>query len=121
MISQIIDVTDQYNATQSVTLDVSLWDKVSVQIVGTFADDGITAYISNDSRAIQGVSDGGPSMATNFFGIQMTKLVDQTLISNMNVTGVYGTNIWAKYFRLLGGLFDDPASSKVIVFLSKPY
>lgn len=121
MISQIIDVTGQYNATQSVTLDVSLWDKVSVQIVGTFTDDGIAAYISNDSGAVQGVSDGGPSMALNFYGIQMTKLSDQTLISSMNASGLYGSNIWAKYFSLSGQAFDDPTTSKVIVFLNKPY
>ena len=121
MVSQIIDVTDQYNATQSVTLDVSLWDKISVQIVGTFTDQGISAYASNDGGAVQSVSDGGPSMAKYFTVIQLRSLYDESLLLDLNQPGIYSTTIRAKYFKLSGAPFDYPTTSKVIVFLNKPY
>lgn len=121
MISQIIDVTDQYNATQAVKIDVSLWQNITVHIVGGFEDTGMNFYGSNDSGVVNGVSDGGPSMSLNYQPIRVTNLSDGTQSSTMPGAGLYSSQVFTKYVSLNGAAFADPTTSKVIVFLNKPY
>lgn len=117
MISHILDLTDQFNANDGILVDVSLYETVSFQFVTPSGTINITG--SNDSGAITGISDGGPSAATNFTAIQMVNLsATATPVSTVAAAGIYKFTVACKYVKFAG---VGVTAAKVLLFGTKPY
>lgn len=93
--------TNQFNATYQITLDMSGWDKTTVQVVGPVL--GRIDFLATD--------DGGgelhssldqASLAINFHTIQATNLSTGTAVSSVYGPGLFQVPINAQYLRLQG-------------------
>jgi hypothetical protein len=114
MISQTLDVTTDFNANNTVQIDVGGWENVIVQMVnpsGTVLFQG-----SNDGGAITGSTAGNPVTATNFATISATKMSDGTLTTSLAAAGLYKLTQPPRYLKFGGA---SAAATKALVFLSK--
>lgn len=112
MISQYLDLTADFNADGLATIDVGEWDYIVVQLV---APVGTTTFnTSNDSGAVQGVTDGNAASATNFLAVQGTNLTNGSAITTIAAAGIIKFTVIGKYFQLSG-----TSAGKVLVKLSK--
>jgi len=116
MTSEFTDLTGVFNTQNGVTLDVSLWQEVTMQFVNPSGTINITG--TNDGGAVTGTSFGGASTATNFTSIQATKLADGTAVTTIAAAGLFKVTRGCKYIKFGGA---SAAADKVIVFYSKPY
>lgn len=92
----------------SITLDMSGWDRTTVQIVPKSPAGGaLYIYGSNDANALQGVRDGNAQLATNFSLIQGTNLATGTAGTGItNTAGLTKIDINARFLRIQGGGAD---------------
>lgn len=98
-----LDLTQQYKQNiYSITLDMSGWDKTTFQVLAPVAGT-FFVYGSNNSGAVQGVTQGNAELATNFSTIQATKLSDGTAVTSVNAAGLYKVDVNAQFLRLQGG------------------
>ncbi len=114
----MISATHDYGAVltdkHTVTIDVSLWENVIIQMVapsGTILLEG-----SNDGGAITGSTDDTPQSALNFTTIVATKMLDGTTSSSLATAGLYKLTQPCKYLRFGGAA---ATATKAIVFTSK--
>ncbi len=114
MISQYLDLSNEFNATSNVILDIGEWDYIIVQLVNP---SGTVSFLtSNDGNAIQSVSDGSAASAINFVAIQGTNLATGSAITSIAAAGIIKFTVMGKYFQLLG---TSITADKVLVKLSK--
>jgi len=59
------DYTQQFNTVYNIQLDMSGWDKATIQVVSPVGG-SIAVLATNDNGAVFGVSGGSPETATNF-------------------------------------------------------
>jgi len=98
-----LDLTQQYKQNiYSITLDMSGWDKTTFQVLAPVAST-LFIYGSDNSGAVQGVTQGNAELATNFSTIQATKLSDGTAVTSVNAAGLYKVDVNAQFLRLQGG------------------
>lgn len=101
-----VDLTREYkNNIYNVKLDMSGWDRTTVQVVAPIANP-IYVYGSNDPNALQGVRDGNAELAINFTPIQAVNLATGTAVSSMAAAGEYKIDINARFLKLEGGGAD---------------
>jgi len=93
--------TQQFNSTYNITLDLSGWDKMTMEVFspvfGTLIAQG-----TNDGGGVFGVSYGNANTATNFFPVQVKNLLTGTSSPYIYGAGLYQYDVNAKYFRLQG-------------------
>jgi len=101
-----LDLTLEYKqSVYSITLDVSGWDKVTIQPIAPVAG-AIFIYGSNDGGAVNGVTQGNAQLARNFTAIQATNLATGAAVSSMATAGLYSVPVNAQFLRLQGGGAD---------------
>ena len=93
------DFTRQYNSTYNITMDMSGWDKTTVQVVAPMLGT-IFIYGTNDGSAIEGVRQGDASLAINFNPIQATNLATGSAVNTISGTGAYKVDINERFLRL---------------------
>ncbi len=118
-VNQAMDFTGQFNSTYNITLDLSGWDKTTIQLVSPMGG-AVVVYATNDAGALQGVRDGNASLATNFNPVQVTNLATGSAVSSMSAAGNYKYDVNAQFLRLQGA----PAAAgtnvyKILFFNSK--
>ena len=98
-VQKVLDLTEDFNANSgSVTIDVGGFDYSVVQIV---SPSGAIAFLtSNDSGAVQGVSDGSAVSATNFSSVQGLVLASQTYVSSILASGILRFEGVGQYLQL---------------------
>ena len=100
------DGTQKYKKNvYSITLDVSGWDRTTIQAVGPVAGT-VYVYGSNDGGGSPTVSQGSASLAINFSGIQVKNLATSTAVSSFNAAGLYEVDVNAQFLRVQGGGAD---------------
>ncbi len=114
-----MDFTGQFNSTYNITLDLSGWDKTTIQLVSPLGG-AVVVYATNDSGALQGVRDGNATLATNFSPVQVTNLATGTAVASTAAAGLFKYEVNAQFLRLQGA----PAASgtnvyKILFFHSK--
>jgi hypothetical protein len=115
----LADQADIFNSLYNITLDVSGWDKVAIQVVSPMSG-VVYVYGSNDAGAIQGVTQGNAELAINFNPIQATNLSTGTATNVINSEGNYSVPINAQFLRLQGSPADTPTNVyKLLIFNSK--
>ena len=112
------DFATQFNSLYNVTLDMSGWDKATIQTIGAV---GGTLNISgsNDGGA-DGTSQGDARLAINFSPIQATNLATGTKVNAIYGAGLFEVDVNAQYLRIQGA----PASAgtnvyRLMIFNSK--
>lgn len=95
------DFSQQFNSVYNVTLDLSGWDKTAIQVVAPFSGQ-IAVLATNDSGAIQGVTQGNAELATNFVHSQVKDLTTLTSNGYIYGEGLYEYTVNARFLKLQG-------------------
>lgn len=114
MISQYLDLTNDLNANSGVIIDIGEWDWVVVQLVSPSGT--VTFNTTNDSGAVQAVSDGNAASADNFIAVQGTNLNSGAAVTTLAVSGIVRFAVIGKYLQLTGTTLT---ATKLLVKLSK--
>lgn len=86
-LSLTVDVTEEFNRDGFYIADSSNWDYLIWQFVNPSG--GIEIKSTNDSGAIQGVTDGFALTSTNYVTTQATKLVNGTSVTAVTGSGLF--------------------------------
>lgn len=81
------DVTVEFNQDGFYIADASNWDYLIWQFVGPSTTIGI--YATNDSGAIQGVTDGFALTSINYTSVQATDLSSGATVDSITGDGLY--------------------------------
>lgn len=114
MLSSYLDVTDLFNLNSGWVGDIGEWDYVTLQLVNPSG--AVSFNTSNDSGAIQGVSDGSAASATNFTSVQGTNLASGSAVTSLNASGEVKFTVAGRYLQLTG---TTVTADKVLLKLSK--
>lgn len=98
---QIPDQSLTFNSVYNITLDLSNWDKTTIQTVAPMAG-VIFVYATNDSGAVQGVTQGNAQLATNFTSAEVTNLATHAVTNIISAAGTYKYDVNAQFLRLQG-------------------
>lgn len=115
MLSKTLDITIGFNESGVLPLDVSGWDIITVQIVGT-PSATITFQTTNDAGGVQGESDGDASTATNWNAVQGTNLTTGATVTTAAAEGTYRFNNIGRFFRLSS---SSGTVTEMFLYLSK--
>jgi len=112
------DFSQQFNSLYNVTLDMSGWDKTTIQTSGAVLGT-LNLFGSNDGGD-NAYSDGSAQLAINFSPIQATNLDTGTKVNAIYGAGLFEVDINAQYLRIQGA----PASAgtnvyRLMIFNSK--
>lgn len=113
------DYASEYNSIYKITLDLSGWDKCTVQVVAPFGG-VMNVQSSNDSGAVLAVTQGNAELAQNFVPVQVKNLLTGTSSPYIYGAGMYEYDVNAQFLRLQG----SPAAAgtnvyKLLLFNSK--
>ncbi len=115
MISQVIDVTDIFNASNAIVLDTG-GNRFMTFYVNT-PTGAISFTGTNDGGAVQGESDGSAATATGFVSIGGYNLTAPlTVVTSINATGLIRIDCQCKYIKLAG---SSVTLAKLIVMTGK--
>ena len=112
-LQQIIDATDQFNQNLSFVIDCGGFDYVDAQIIDP--TESVSFSSTNDSGAIQGVSDGNYKSATNFLDVFGINLNNNDLAKNTAISSMYKFNGVGRFLRFN----SDNTVGKLILRLYK--
>jgi hypothetical protein len=113
------DYTQQFNTVYNIQLDMSGWDKATIQVVSPVGG-SIAVLATNDNGAVFGVSGGSPETATNFSSVQVKNLQTGASVNFIYGAGLYEYDVNAQFLKLNG----TPAQAgtnvgKLVIFNSK--
>ena len=114
MVSQYLDLTNELAAGSGVIIDIGEWDYAVVQLVSPSGT--VTFRTSNDSGAVQSVSDGSAVSATNFVDVQGTNLTSGSAVTTLATSGIIKFPVIGRYLQLTGTTLS---ATKLLVKLSK--
>ncbi len=95
------DLAQEFNSLYKITLDLSNWDKTTIQVVAPITGT-IFVYGSNDGGAVTGVTQGNAKLATNFNPVEVTNLATHAVVNSISAAGNYGYTVNAQFLRLQG-------------------
>ena len=101
MLSRYLDLAEEANAAEdiSVVIDVSNYDYFLVQPIG----DGAIIEVTLDGGAVQGVSDGGTSTATNFIAPVGTNITTNNIEQNVLDGDIIRFDVIGRYVKISSG------------------
>ena len=105
----LADLAQTFNSVYNVTLDLSGWDKTTIQVVAPISG-AIIVYGTNDSGAVQGVTQGNAELAINFNPVQVTNLATGTATNSISAAGDYKYEVNAQFLRLQGSPAGTPTN-----------
>lgn len=113
------DFATQFNSNYNITVDLSGWDKTTIQVVAPVGGT-IAVLATNDSGAVLGETQGNASLATNFNIAQVKNLQTGTSVNYIYGAGLYEYDVNAQFLKLSG----TPAAAgtnvyKLLLFNSK--
>lgn len=95
------DYATELNSQYKITLDMSGYDKSTIQIVAPIAG-VIYVYSSNDGNFVNGVQQGNAKLAINFTPTEVTNLATHAVVNTISAAGLYKYDVNAQYLRLQG-------------------
>jgi hypothetical protein len=100
MITQLLDVTSDFNANSFYNLDVSGWDYVVLQLVTPTGT--VTFNTTNDGGAITGAVDGNARSAKNWNLCFGTNIATGVGASTIAASSMFRFSYIGKYFQITG-------------------
>ena len=98
------DGTREYKQNvYNIYLDLSGWDKTTIQVIQPQAGTNIGIYGTTDPNALLGVRYGDASLAINYNSIQATNLATGVATTGINAAGNYKVDVNARFLKLAGG------------------
>jgi len=108
-----------FNSTYNITLDMSGWDKATIQTAGTVLGT-INIMGSNDSGANQQTTQGNAELAINFTPLQAKDLATGTMVNAIYGAGLFEVDVNAQFLRLQGAPAGTPTNVyRLLVFNAK--
>lgn len=107
----LADQSQVFNTTYNITLDLSGWDKTTIQVIAPVSG-AVIVYGSNDDGSLQGVRQGNAELATNFMPVQVTNLATGSAVSSISSAGLYRYDVNAQFLRLQG----SPAAAGTSIY-----
>ena len=96
--SNVLDVTQQFNAAGSFYQDLSGWDEAMVQIVSPSG--AISFKTTNDDGAVTGQLLPVPEVPVNWVTVQGIKLSDGATVSSISASDIVKFVNFGKYLQL---------------------
>lgn len=114
----LADYATEFNSLYKITVDLSGWDKATVQVI-TLNAGSLAIQASNDSGANLSTQ-GNATLATNFVSVQAKNLQSGTSVNYIYGAGLYEYDVNAQFLRLQG----SPAAAgtnvyKLLIFNQK--
>lgn len=113
-VSNVIDITSDFNSGSSAVIDIGGWDFAVAQFVGPSGTINFTH--SNDSGDITGVSDGSAASAVNFVSVQGTNLAAGTAATSTNAATLFKFTGIGRFLKFSG---SGASVTKLLVRLYK--
>lgn len=113
-VSQILDVTADFNSTNDVKLDIGGWDYAIVQVVNPSGT--VDFKTSNDANAIEGASDGSGVSAINFTAVNGVNLATGSGVTSLAASGLVRFGYIGKFLQISG---STVTADKILVRLFK--
>lgn len=101
IVKSIPDQSSVFNSLYKVTLDMSGWDKTTIQTTGAVLGT-INIFGTNDSGAQQQTTQGNASLAINFTPLQAKNLATGTMVNAIYGAGLFEVDINSEFLRLQG-------------------
>lgn len=117
MLSQLLDLTADLNANTFVKIDVSQWQNVTVQVVGSITGT-INLTGTNDAGSVQSVTDGNALSSLNYTAVQATNLATGATVTAAAAAGNFKIVVGTKFIQI-GGT-NAAVSGKLLVFCTTP-
>lgn len=112
------DFSAEFNSQYKITLDVSGWDKTTIQTTGAVLGT-INIMGSNDAGA-NASSQGNASLAINFTPIQAKNLATGSMVNAIYGAGLFEVDVNAQFLRLQGAPAGTPTNVyRLLLFNSK--
>jgi hypothetical protein len=112
------DFSAEFNSQYKITLDVSGWDKTTIQTAGAVLGT-VNIMGSNDAGATVS-SQGNASLAINFTPLQAKNLATGTMVNAIYGAGLFEVDVNAQFIRLQGVPAGTPTNIyRLLVFNSK--
>lgn len=108
----------EFNSVYKVTLDVSGWDKCTVQTTGAVL--GTVNILGSNDGGASAYSQGNAELAINFTPLQAKNLATGTMVNAIYGAGLFEVDVNAQFLRLQGA----PAAAgtnvyRLMIFNSK--
>lgn len=113
-VSQLLDITADFNIGSLAILDIGGYDSVVVQVITPTGT--VNFLTTNDGGAVQGVSDGSATTATNFVAVFGTNLATGVGGTSLAATGHMKFTGIGQYLQISG---TAVTAAKVLVRLYK--
>lgn len=98
--SNVLNVTEQFNAAGVFYQDLSGWDEAIVQIVNP--SEAISFKTTNDNGAVTGQLLPAPEVPINWLTLQGVKLSDGAGATSVSASEVVKFDAFGQYLQLLG-------------------
>lgn len=105
------DYSRDMNSVYKVTLDMSGWDRTTIQVIAPVTG-ALYVYGTNYDGNSVAMQDGNASLAAATTPIQVTNLATGSAVSSITAAGLYKADINAQYLRLQG----NPAGAGTAVY-----
>lgn len=113
------DFATEFNSQYKITLDMSGWDRTTIQTTGTVLGT-INILGSNDSGYQQQNTQGNAELAINFTPLQAKNLATGTMVNAIYGAGLFEVDINAQFLRLQGAPAGTPTNVyRLLLFNSK--
>lgn len=112
------DFANQFNSLYNITLDMSGWDKATLQVTSPMG--GALAIQASNNANGNDLTDGDASLAINFSSVQVKNLQTGSSVNYIYGAGLYEYDVNARFLRVQG----QPAAAgtsvyNLIIFNSK--
>jgi hypothetical protein len=98
--SNVLNVTEQFNAAGVFYQDLSGWDEAIVQIISP--SEAISFKTTNDNGAVTGQLLPAPEVPINWLTVQGVKLSDGAAASSVSASEIVKFTTIGQYLQLLG-------------------
>lgn len=111
-VTQIIDVTTDFNTNGLKNIDLSGMDWVIVQLETPAS--AVSFKHTNDAGAVTGATDGNALSAAQFQTLQVTDLSSGSGVTSAAASGLFRAGVVGRFLQLSG-----TTAAKILVHLSK--
>ncbi len=104
------DFSGTFNSNYNITLDMSGWDKTTIQATGAVL--GTVNIMGSNDGGANASTEGDATLAINFTPLQAKNLATGTMVNAIYGAGMFEVDVNSQYLRLQGA----PAAAGTYVY-----